>query len=87
MNTNPYTYTVISCQSIRDLAAAMVFGDEEIILTDTGKMHLVVNRIEREDGSGTCFNVTANVLNINKDGVTFFVQTNGVGGEITTMTA
>jgi hypothetical protein len=61
--------TIVPSATIWGIASAMVTGMPIRFTASTGQqVSGIVNRVEREDGSGQCWNVTM------QDGETYFVR-------------
>jgi hypothetical protein len=85
MAININNYDITDGPSMHDIMTNMLDGHDTVFLTDGGRTRItmLINVVEREDGSGMGFNLEGIIKHNTTTKV--HVRTTGVGGPITTL--
>ncbi len=76
-----HTYEIIDGPTMHDIISDMMDGHETIFRTNKHRITMLINVVEREDGSGVSFNLEGHISNSSITKV--YVRTDGVGGPVT----
>lgn len=78
-----HNYSIIDGPTMHDIISDMMDGHETTLRITNGRILMLINVVEREDGSGVSFNLEGIIDNSSTKKV--YVRTDGVGGPITTL--